>query len=315
MTENSLYKTLNKEWLKEAKLTVKESSYYNFITISENHLLKKFGEIKIKNITEESIQTYIYELYQNGRLDHTGGLEIRTIRDIILVLRLSLKYANKKKISIDINWENIIYPKDLKCRKINSISKEEQQKLIQLIYMNLSRKSSGILIALFLGLRIGELCGIQMKDISIENKTISINKTVQRIYNKRLCKTEVKISTPKTISSTREIPIPELLLNVIKKYYTEEAESYYLTGKKKPTEPRTYRQYFTRFIEKYNFPKCKFHELRHTFAIRAIEIPEFDIKSLSEILGHKNVSFTLNTYGKANQTQKRKCMNLLNDLL
>ena len=315
MTENSVYRTLNKEWLKEAKLTVKESSYYNFITISENHLLKKFDKIKIKNITEEIIQTYIYELYQNGRLDQTGGLEIRTIRDIILVLRLSLKYANKKKIHININWDNIIYPKDLKNRQVKAISKEEQQKLTQAIYMNLNRKSSGILMALFLGLRIGELCGIQMKDISIENKTISINKTVQRIYNKRLHKTEIKISTPKTISSIREIPIPDLLVNVIKKYYTDDSETYYLTGKKKPTEPRTYRQYFQRFIKKHDLPKFKFHELRHTFAIRAIEIPEFDIKSLSEILGHKNVSFTLNTYGKANQTQKRKCMNLLNDLL
>ena len=58
----------------------------------------------------------------------------------------------------------------------------------------------------------------------------------------------------------------------------------------------------------------KFHELRHTFAIRAIETSNFDIKSLSEILGHKNVSFTLNVYGRVNLQQKIKCMNLLNDL-
>ena len=88
-----------------------------------------------------------------------------------------------------------------------------------------------------------------------------------------------------------------------------------MTGKKKPTEPRTYRQFFSRFLKRNNLPKVKFHEIRHTFAVRAIEIPEFDVKSLSEILGHKNVSFTLNVYGSANMQQKIKCMNLLNDLL
>ena len=87
------------------------------------------------------------------------------------------------------------------------------------------------------------------------------------------------------------------------------------TVKFKPTEPRTYRQFFSRFLKKHGLPKMRFHEIRHTFAVRAMEIPEFDIKSLSEILGHKNVSFTLNVYGRANLQQKIKCMNLLNDLL
>lgn len=88
-----------------------------------------------------------------------------------------------------------------------------------------------------------------------------------------------------------------------------------MTCKSKPTEPRTYRQFFSRFLKRNGLQQVKFHELRHTFAVRAIEIPEFDIKSLSEILGYKNISFTLNMYGSANPHQKVKCMNLLNDLL
>lgn len=104
-------------------------------------------------------------------------------------------------------------------------------------------------------------------------------------------------------------------MNIIKKFYTENPNHYFLTGKTKPTEPRTYRQFFTRFLKHNGLQKVKFHEIRHTFAVRAIEIPEFDIKFLSEILGHKNVSFTLNVYGSANLQQKIKCMNFLNDLL
>ena len=107
-----------------------------------------------------------------------------------------------------------------------------------------------------------------------------------------------------------------MLIKVMQKFQNEKKpENYFLTDAKKPTEPRTYRQFFSRFLKRNNLPEVKFHELRHTFAVRAIEIPEFDIKSLSEILGHKNVSFTLNVYGRANIQQKKKCMELMNDLL
>lgn len=102
---------------------------------------------------------------------------------------------------------------------------------------------------------------------------------------------------------------------MLSNYITAFTNHYFLTGKTKPTEPRTYRQFFSRFLNRNGLQKVKFHEIRHTFAIRAIEIPEFDVKSLSEILGHKNVSFTLNVYGSANLQQKVKCMSMLNVLL
>lgn len=147
------------------------------------------------------------------------------------------------------------------------------------------------------------------------DSSISINKTVQRIYDKKKGESYLHIGPPKTKTSARTIPVPSLLMNIIKKFYTDNPNHYFLTGKTKPTEPRTYRQFFTRFLKRNGLEKVKFHEIRHIFAVRAIEIPEFDIKSLSEILGHKNVSFTLNVYGSANLQQKVKCMNLLNDLL
>lgn len=148
---------------------------------------------------------------------------------------------------------------------------------------------------------------------------VSINKvplaTSQRIYDKRKGNSYINIGSPKTASSERVLPFPSLLANIIKKFYSDNPNQYFLTGKVKPTEPRTYQQFFTRFLKRNNLRKVKFHEIRHTFAVRAIEIPDFDIKSSSEILGHKNVLFTLNVYGRANLKQKIKCMNLLNDLL
>ena len=315
MTKNTHFKTMVNVWLEHKKAMVSPSTFADFIEITENHLIPKFGNRRIGSITESEIQEYIKDLAENGKLDGSGGLAIKTIRDIILVLRLSLTHAYREQAIPLLNWDLIEYPKEIQIKKVISLSKEQEQELIQSIYLDLNRKSAGILIALFTGLRIGELCGLQMKDISLTDKTISVNKTIQRIYDRRKKSSYVYVGPPKTKSSIRTIPVPSLLLKIIKKFHSENPNQYFLTGKCKPAEPRTYRQFFSRFLKRNKLEKIKFHELRHTFAVRAIEIPDFDIKSLSEILGHKNVSFTLNVYGSANLQQKTKCMNLLNDLL
>lgn len=315
MTSNTQFKTLLNQWLQHKKPMITPSTYASFVLIADNHLIPHFGKRKIGSITERDIQGYIAYLYDAGRLDKQGGLTVKTIRDVILVLRLALEYGYKERAIPLLNWDLIEYPKELGLKKVNSLSKDQEQALIQCIYMHLNRKTAGVLVALFTGLRIGELCGLQMQDISLVDKTLNINKTVQRIYDKRKGASFLYIGPPKTKTSTRVIPLPSLLMNIIKKFYTENPNHYFLTGKSKPTEPRTYRQFFARFLARHELQKVKFHEIRHSFAVRAIEIPEFDIKSLSEILGHKNVSFTLNVYGSANLQQKIKCMNLLNDLL
>ena len=315
LTKNTTFAILVHLWLKEKQTLVTPSTYAGFLLIVENHLIPYFGLQKICDITESKIQEFIFYLFYNGRLDNAGGLTVKTIRDIILVLRLTLNFAYRSKVIEALNWDLIEYPKDLKIKKVVALSKEEEQKLIQAIYLNLTRKSVGILLTLFTGLRIGELCGLQMSDISLTDKTISVNKTIQRIYDKSKKKSYIHIGSPKTKSSERTIPVPSLLMNIIQKFYTANPNHFFLTGRIKPTEPRVYRQFFSRFVKKHKLIPVKFHELRHTFAIRAIEISDFDIKSLSEILGHKNVSFTLNVYGRANLQQKIKCMNLLNDLL
>ena len=315
MTNNTQYKTLVNEWLKAKKPMITASTHANFVLIAENHLIPYFGKRRIGTITESDIQEYIIYLFNEGKLDKSGGLTVKTIRDIILVFRLSLTYGYKEKAIPLLNWELVEYPKEIRTHRVVSLSKEQEQELIQCIYLHLNRKTAGILIALLTGIRIGELCGLQMGDISLTENTITINRTVQRIYDKKKGETYINIGPPKTKSSIRTIPFPSLLGNIIRKYMTDNPNHYFLTGKTKPTEPRTYRQYFARFLKRYDLPKVKFHEIRHTFAVRAIEIPDFDIKSLSEILGHKNVSFTLNVYGSANLQQKIKCMNLLNDLL
>ncbi|WP_273234336.1 tyrosine-type recombinase/integrase, partial [Ileibacterium valens] len=174
MTNNTQFKTLLNTWLNQKKPMITPSTHASFTLIAENHLIPHFGKRKIGSITEQDIQSYISYLYESGRLDKSGGLTVKTIRDVILVLRLAMEYAYKERAIPLLNWDLIEYPKELGIKKVVSLSKDQEQALIQCIYMNLNRKTAGILIALFTGVRIGELCGLQMKDISLTDKTISI---------------------------------------------------------------------------------------------------------------------------------------------
>lgn len=315
-SECILLVTLMTKWLAYKKDLVKPSTHANFVASTLNHINPTLGRKRICDINEGDVQDLIMYLYNNGRRDGKGGLSVKSIKDVILPLKMALDYAAKKRVIPKLEWDTIEYPKSTSKNHVKALSQEEEQLLIQTIYLNMNRKNCGILLTIMTGLRIGEICGLQMKDISFSKQTISINKTVQRIYDSKKKASNLYIGQPKSESSIREIPIPQMLAAVLKKFYNEKKpEHYFLTDTKQPTEPRTYRQYFERFLRRNKLPRIKFHELRHTFAIRAIEIPDFDIKSLSEILGHKNVSFTLNVYGRANIQQKKKCMELMNALL
>ncbi len=206
------------------------------VDIVAGHILYEnmlFAEIRHDPLVDIGL-VFILFLYNAGRVDKSGGLTVKMIRDIILVLRLSLAHAYKEKAIPLLNWDMIEYPKELGIKKVVSLSREEEQRLIQCIYLHLNRKTAGILVALMTGVRIGELCGLQMSDISLTNNTITISRTVQRIYDKRKESSYINIGPPKTKSSARTIPIPSLLGNIIKRFMTDNPNHYFLTGKSRP---------------------------------------------------------------------------------
>lgn len=316
LSANMQLKTLLEVYMKDKKVFIRDSTFANWQLVIENHIKPYFGSTKINSISEGDIQDFILHLYTKGRKDGKGGLSVKSIIDILLPLKQAFEYAEKYRVISPIRWNMLEYPSVSRQDKVRTLTFEQQKKLVQTIYMNLSSKTSAYMIVLFTGLRIGEICGLQMKDISLSQKTISINKTIQRIYEKKKGKSHLYIGPPKTATSRRTIPIPDALIPIIERFYdTEHEDRYFITGTKYPTEPRTLRQHFTRFLKRNELPKMKFHELRHTFATRAMEIPGFDIKSLSAILGHKNPAFTMNIYGRANLDKERECMDLMNKLL
>ena len=171
------------------------------------------------------------------------------------------------------------------------------------------------MIALCCGLRIGEVCALQWKDVDMTRRIITVAGTAGRIYNCDLMATEQYVSTPKTRNSNREIPISPLLfkaLNVAKKQ--QRVEKYVVGEGSKAKEPRTYRETFSRILKRLEIPSIVFHGLRHTFATRCIE-SGCDYKTVSVILGHSNVATTLNLYVHPNLDQKKRCLQQLNKFL
>ena len=168
-----LFKDWLQKWLLEQENLIKESSCASFDLHIQNHIIPYFKEYKLKEVDNNSIQEFIYYLSNKGRLDGTGGLAVATIRDIILVVKLSLKEAARKNL-IDKPAFDLKYPKIYVDDQLVTLTKEEQHKLVQAVYLDLTPKSVGLLISSFCSLRIGELCALKWSDINFTDKTITI---------------------------------------------------------------------------------------------------------------------------------------------
>lgn len=312
---SATYSNWAAQWLTRKEQLVKESTFSAYSNIVVNHLVPHFGRVGLQDITEERIQSFAFHLLRDGRLDGAGGMCERSTRDIIVVLKNSLRDAMKLKLLPSAEFE-IQYPNKQDRFKIKVIAKSEQQKLVQAVYLALSPRSVGIMLALYTGLRIGEVCGLKWSDIDFGNKMLHVNRTVQRVYRKTLDgkgKSQIIVGPPKTRSSRREIPISAILLPVLKRIAPETSDVFFLSGTEKCVEVRTYRTFFDDFLKKNQLENINFHALRHTFATRCIEAGG-DCKTVSELLGHSSVNMTLNLYVHPQIEQKRRCVELLSEI-
>lgn len=190
------------------------------------------------------------------------------------------------------------------------LSIANQRKIINYVIENFTFRNLGLFICLSTGIRIGEVCALTWEDIDTDNGIIHIRKTLQRIYVNENGKkrTELLIDTPKTATSMRDIPMIKELYGILKPLKKIVRNDYFvLTNDITPTEPRTYRNYYKKLLKKLGIPPVKFHGLRHSFATRCIE-SKCDYKTVSVILGHSNISTTLNLYVHPNLDQKKRCI-------
>ena len=289
------FRVVTEEWLKYKKNTVKKSTYYNYSYSVEKYLYPKFADQDITQIKDYN--DFIEKL--------TDTLAPKTVRDIITKLKEIINFYEEEH-NTKLNIKKMSLPK-MNKKEIQILSNKEKQKLEKYCIEQNSLKSLGILICLNTGLRIGEVCALRWENIDFESKKIHIEKTIERIYSKEENKTIVIIDTPKSITSVRTIPINSKLYNILKQIRGKSKKTdFVLTGSSEHyVEPRNYQYHFKEILKRSKVKKYKFHTLRHTFATNCIEA-RMDIKSLSEILGHADVSITLNIYVHSSDKAKRK---------
>ena len=287
-------------WKADKKQYVKRSTYSVYSLLVSKHLLPAFTGLT--NVTEEQVQEFVFTKLKQG-LSH------KSVKDLLIVLKMIFRFAAKQgymeRRDIDVK-----FPTERGHRELEVLSRNNQKHIMKYVRDHFSFMNLGIYISLCAGLRIGEVCALVWEDIDVEAGVINISKTIQRIYNVEAedKRTEVIIDTPKSKNSVREIPIAKDLLKIVKPLKKVVNDSYFvLTNSPCPVEPRTYRFYYEKLMKQLGMPKLKFHGLRHSFATRCIE-SRCDYKTVSVLLGHSNITTTLNLYVHPNMEQKKKCV-------
>lgn len=278
MVKEKTINQITEEWKEEKKKYVKKSTYAAYQLLIQNHIKPYFGDLY--EVNEEKVQQFVFD-----KLD--AGLSEKTIRDIIIVLKMILKFGIKngylEYIQIDAKFPSKQEKKDL-----DVLSKADQKKFMEHLRNNFTFKNLGIFICLSTGMRIGEICGLRWCDVDTVEGVIKVRHTLQRIYiiEGETRHTELLLDTPKTANSVRDIPMSSELLKMLKSLNKVVNENYYVISNDiKPIEPRTYRNYYKKLCKQLDIPELKFHGLRHSFATRCIE-SKADYKTVSVLLGH-----------------------------
>lgn len=294
------------------KPTIKLKTQIKYEYIINKHLIPKLGEYELDELNITLLQSFFIDKIKTGNIKTNGPLSVNSVLGIYSLLKLAITDANEFRITDKLDISKVKLPTKIE-KDINVYTIEEQKKLIS--YCLNSKKNSylGIIICLYIGIRLGELLALEWEDVNFTNQTITINKTSFTISKNG--KDRAYINTPKTKTSNRIIPIPSKLLVLLINYHKESSSKYIISTKDgKIVENRAYQKTFQSIQRKCDINPRNFHTLRHTFATRALE-SGMDVKTLSEILGHKSPVITLNTYSHSLLKYKIEMMNESGNLL
>lgn len=302
------FRRISTMWLDSLRSTRKPSTIVKYSNQLEKHILPVFGNNDLSEISNEALIDF-----GNALLSGDNGLSTKSASDIISRMKSIRKYALIHGFEVGFVPECITIPQ--KQVPIRVLSLEEENALLDFLREHPDLTSLGILICLFTGIRIGELCALTWNNVSLDTRKLSIKRTMQRLQSldkDAPSKTYISIDEPKSKCSIRTIPIPENIMDDLSRAYVNDA--FVLTGSRIAyVEPRTMENRFKSILDKCGIEDANFHALRHSFATRCVEVG-FDIKSLSEILGHANVNITLNRYVHPTMELKRENMDKLSAL-
>ena len=295
---------LYRAWLLGRKNTIKQSTYSSYTNLFESYISDPFGEKRVESLNAFMLNRFSDELLHSGGKSGQG-LSAVTVQAVMILLRSVLEYG-AKEYDLSNAAVNVRLPKT-ESTEITLFTPFETAR-IRAAALRGDSYELGVLLALFTGMRIGELCALTWGDIDLARQIIHISRTLFRIKNPNGTepKTIVVIDSPKSRSSVRDVPVPPFLLSVLARLkHTQSSSYFFLTCSPQPTEPRSYTLRYKTFLNSIGVSYRKFHSLRHTFATECIK-NGVDVKSLSELLGHSSVKITLERYVHSDMELKRR---------
>ena len=301
------FSALAEQWLASVSHGVKESTLAHYDYTLQRYLLPVFGAWKVHGLDEQRLEQGMLEVISPKSGNHKP-LGASSARECLSILRRICKYAAHLRLMRPV--EILVKLPQFERVQTKPLSVQEQACLRDFVLEHPTTRKAGLLLQMQLGLRIGEVCALQWKEIDLEKRVLTVSKTIQRVQCRTGSKqTKLIITEPKSESSKRTIPIPDCLLPLLRRF-KDNGEVYVVSGRKKPVEPRTMQYRFAKILHNADLPSFHYHSLRHLFATRCVELG-FDVKTLSEILGHSSVEVTLNRYIHSDMERKRTCMSLL----
>lgn len=307
------YKEWLQDWLENYVKPISKSKTYTHYQQNVNlHIIPFLGEYEVENITPLVAQRFVTEMLKSGNLRTGKGLSATTVNSLISTIQQSMETAYHLGITNRFEMNKLKRPK-ISGDKVMCFTLQEQKKLEHAAMSDKREKMKGVVVCLYTGLRVGELLALEWTDIDFKSRELSINKTVHDSKD-TTGKIVRQINSPKTATSTRIIPLPKPILEVLKKMKHSSKSKFVIESDGKPVSVRSYQKSFELLLKKEKIPHRGFHSLRHTFATRALECG-VDVKTLSEVLGHKSPTITLNRYAHSMPEHKRDMMKKIGKLL
>lgn len=284
--------------------TISIVTYQNSLRLAETVIFPLIGQKLFVDLTKIEVQDFVNELASQGYKPSSS-------RTIFAIVSKAYKDAYKRDEVLRDPTKGIVLPRDIRGQ-INYLGIGGRRKFLTLMTEGCNFYLP-TMIAYYTGMRAGEICALQWKDINLATRTIRITKTAKD-YRTDSGRHEVEISNPKTPKSARTIPIIDELRTILiaeAKRAKPKASDYVIEWRNPRLLCSSFQKWATRneVIGEAGKP-ITMHGLRHTFATLGVQ-SGMDIKSLSSILGHSSTSMTLDTYASDDEQAKRFAMNTL----
>lgn len=303
-----IFEELLNSWMNEKQVySLKRRTYLRYEEIIRTQIAPSLGKLDTGELTAPILQSFQRQKLQDGNIITGKPLASNTVRNMMSIVRNAIEYG--RKLGVPVCDMSQIVPLRFKEKQITAFRKDEQKRIEKTVTESKKDNHFGIILCLYTGLRLGELLALTWDDIDFHAGLLTVNKTSYVLKDNgtyRIC-----VDTPKTDSSIRVIPIPKPILSELKRIKKKNCAEFVIsTCKGGRVSNRSYQTTFKRVLKKAGVEYKNFHVLRHTFATRALECG-MDIKTLSEIMGHKSPVITMNRYVHSLMETKRKAMNTL----